>query len=60
MTGFVALAMGLFRGPEFLLPVLDGGDVDPPEPLDGLERLETGGEDLIAMELTATVGLTTS
>ena len=50
MTDLVALAVGLFLGPEFLLA---GGDVPA-----GLVLLE--GDILIGTGATAAVGLTTS
>jgi len=51
MTVLVALVVGLFRGPEFLLA---GGD----EAEDGLVLLE--GDILMATGCTAAAGLTTS
>lgn len=49
MTGFVALAVGLFRGAEFLLA---GGE----EVVDGVVRFD--GDILIGTGATAAAGLT--
>jgi hypothetical protein len=51
MTGFVALAVGLFRGAEFLLA--GGDDVE-----EGVVRLD--GDILIGTGATAAAGLTIS
>jgi hypothetical protein len=51
MTGFVAFAVGLFRGAEFLLA--GGGEV-----VEGAVRLE--GDILIGTGATAAAGLTIS
>jgi hypothetical protein len=50
MTAFVALAVGLFRGAEFLL---DGGDVDA----DCVVLLEVDAEALMGRGATAAAGL---
>ena len=51
----VALAMGLFLGPEFLLA---GGEVDPePEALASESRVEEEEEALIGIGATAAEGL---
>jgi hypothetical protein len=54
ITAFVALAVGLLRGPEFLRA---GGDVEP-EPLAGVGLLDE--EALIAIGATIAAGLITS
>jgi len=57
MTGFVALAIGLFLVPEFRLA---GGDVDP-EPLEPLATTgRVGVTVLMGKGATAVVGLTSS
>jgi hypothetical protein len=58
MTDFVALAMGLFRVPEFRLA---GGEVEP-EPLAPLAMglLEVGAAALIGIGATAAEGLISS
>jgi hypothetical protein len=52
MTAFVALAVGLFLGAEFLRAA-GGGEVD-----DGVVRLD--GDDLMGTGATAAAGLTVS
>lgn len=55
MTGLVALAIGLFRVPEFLLA---GGDVEP-EPLAMVleDVIAVDGDTLIGIGATAAAGL---
>ncbi len=55
MTALVALAMGLFRGPEFLRA---GGEVEP-APLAGVGRV-LGSVVLMGIGATAAAGLITS